>query len=780
MTSRVWQAIVGAGMCLLAPGRPTAAEAGVPAPAARDQPPPSNALRFGDSASEQACSLSNADAVAARGGLGESCRCIGSNGHLTFRMSCDPGEQNYLTVKLWGSDTGAGQLYLYNGDERIGGYQRQQPELDLLADDPAFPGRFYYSTYLIPQPMTQGRGEVTLRIGSTGQPTPYSTRKKEAEQRDLSRGIYAAYTHTDPFFTPGAGEKTGQAPPVGPPLAHPEGLTPIEHLHRQLDLAIGRLLRWQWIGDEWDAWVAEGKAPGGLTGAIVTRGARDESWTMEEWRRQAARRMGGNRVCLLVPDIYARAYHAEWSRYHGREELVERVVKALDYFRVAQGNNGGFDDIWAHEWVGGPARRRAGNCLEGFGHMGLGAAFLELRGEIEARPYLDEQIEDDDDPATPRVSRRRAWTDLFRGSRDYLTTVRGHAPNQDMANQVAAYLANQCLRVLDPGQAWTEDEIRPFVYSACGFGPDIYGGRWISAKGLSCEPNGTSNGGYCGNYGDLVDPLFRLAHLTGDERVKQRALQFSQTLARFRYLSQDAEQHPVVRREGVITWRNNKTPGRIAYGGNPYAAVVLGDPLNLREVQLALAHGDLYRVDLDRYWAHLQAATAAMMHHVDLLEKALSLPPTQARLPFEPGQPDFAWADEEAGAVVVRHGKERLLMSLNWRHGYKDRTRSPENAVASDIARVHHTTPSTKRIANVRMESRDGFGGFYVCRYGPYLVGMNTSERKAYDLAVPAEWPVVTDLISGDAVPAGARVPVSSRNTVVLRTNGPTSESRTE
>ena len=781
MPCGVWQVVVGTGVCLLAPCRLAGAEArpaagGASPPTAGTRVPRPGAIRFGNTASEKSHSLTSSDAVTLRGALGEPCRHVGPNGHLTFRMTCDPDEQNYLTVKLWGSDTGSGQLYLYDGEDRVGGYQKHQPELDLLGGDPAFPGRFFYSTYMIPDAMTEDRRDVTLRIGSTGQPTPYSRQRKEAEQRDLSRSVYAAYVHTNAFFTPSAGGKSGQAPQAGPPLAHPDGLSSVEHLHRQLDLAVERLLRWQWIGDDWDAWVAEGKAPGGLTGAIVTRGAKDTRWTPEEWRRQAARRMGGNRVCLLVPEIYARAYHAGWSRYHGRKELVERVIKALDYFRVAQGQNGGFDDIWAHEWVGGPVRRRAGNCLEGFGHMGLGAAFLELKGEIETGPYLDERVEDDDDPATPQVPRRAAWTDLFRCSRDYLTTVRGHAPNQDMANQVAAYLANQCLRVLAPDQAWAEDRIRPLVYSACGFEPDIYGGRWISAKGLSCEPNGTSNGGYCGNYGDLSDPLFRLAHRTRDERIERRALQFSHTLAKFRYPSLDAAHRPVLRREGVITWRNNRTPGKIDSGGDPYAAAVLRDPLNVRGLQLAVANGDFFRVDLDRYWAHLQAVTAMLMRQVDSIEQALALPPSAARLPFEPGQPDFAWADEQAGTVVVRRGDERLLMSLNWRHGYRNRTRSPENAVANDIARVHHTTPTIERIANVRMESRDGFGGLYVCRYGPYLIGMNASAGKTYELGVPAEWSGARELVSGATLSAGAQVPLQAQCTAVLKATRYTGE----
>ena len=709
-------------------------------PAARAVEPILDWVQFGDEASEQAHALTQSHSVVEGGGLGEKCRRIGPNGHLTWNAKCSPQEQNYLTVKLWGSDTGRGQLYLYDGERRIGGYQDSWPELDRLGGrrgaDPVLPGRFCYSTYMIPPEMTRGKAEVTLRIGSTGEPTPYSRDRREADQKELSRGIYRAYVGTDPYFMPLPDETQGTAPESAEPLEHPEGLSPVECLHRQIDLAVDRFLTWQYYGSEWDQWVEEEKGPAILTGAFNVHGAKDAGWTKQQYKDTLAARMGGNRVALLVPEIYARAYHAVWSKHYHREELVDRVVKALDYARLAQGNNGGFDDIWTHRWVGGPDRRKTGNCLEGFGHMGLPAAFLLLHTEIEAKGYLDERVDEDDDPGTAEVTRREAWTRLFLEGRNYLVSDygRGHAPNQDMADIVAAYLDDQCLHSLAPEQAWPAETRRKYVYTACGLEKDVYGGYWISSKGLSCEPHGTSNGGYCGCYGDLSDPLFRLAGLTGDRQVEQRALQCAHALAKFRYPSLDAESRPVIRSEGVITWRNNWTPGVIAYGGNPYAAVALNDPLSLREIQLAAHQGGYYRVEPFQpgpYSVHLPAVTAGLMRQVDLLEKALSLPPTEARLPSEAGQPDFAWADEQAAAVVVKQGENRLLMSLNWRHGFDGGPnfgrRAPEHAAVSNIARVHYTTPTMERIANVRMESPQGFGGLYVCRYGPYLVAMNAN-----------------------------------------------------
>lgn len=736
---------------------------------------PIDTVVMGDSVSEREHSVSRGRNHVERGALGVPCRRLAPGDRLSFVLKCDPSRPVYLTVKLWGGDTGAGQLYVYTGGDRIGRYLDEWPELDLLSSEPAFPGRFYYSTYLLPEYLTRGRRYIRLGLGGAGRPTPYSTTRKEADQRALSRGIYRAYTHLDPFFVPSREEKQGAAP------AAVRGETktsspPIEHLHRQLDLAITRLLTWQYYGSEWEALVAAHEAPRILTGEINTHGIKNPHWTLEQWKDTAAQRMGGNRVNLLVVEVFARAYQAKWSKYHHDPELLDRVIEALDYFRLAQGSNGGFDDIWTHKWVGGPRRRRAGNCLEGFGQQGLGAAFLTVEHQLASTPYLNQLVDEDANPDTPAIPRRQAWANLFAASRDYLTSSvgRGHAPNQDMADQLAAYLSNRALRVLAPERAWSKARMRDYLDSAAGFKPDIYGGRWLSRKGLSLEPNGSLNGGFCGNYGPaVIEPLFRLAERTGDPKLRTRALQAMHVLAHFQYPSLSRESHPCIRLEGVVTWRNNKNPGKVYYGGNPYAAVVLKDPLSLRQIQLAAAHGYYGTVRLTRYWAHFVWTTTYWLRNVDRLEQALALPPTAARLPFEAGRPDWAWADEEAGVVVMKRGNVRLAASLNWRHGFKQNAhhrRSLKNVRINNLARVHYTTPTIDRIANVRMKTIGGFRGMYVCRYGPVLVAMNRSTGKSIEVDVPADlrhrrtW----ELIQGRPAALGEKLRVPPSTTRVL------------
>ena len=43
-------------------------------------------------------------------------------------------------------------------------------------------------------------------------------------------------------------------------------------------------------------------------------------------------------------------------------------------------------------------------------------------------------------------------------------------------------------------------------------------------------------------------------------------------------------------------------------------------------------------------------------------------PTTLTALPDEPGQPDYAWADAQAGAVAFQNHGERLLMNADWRN----------------------------------------------------------------------------------------------------------------
>ena len=113
----------------------------------------SNALDridFGNAGSEQAHAFdSGASSLpyAGIGALGQSFRQplsngvpgVASNGILSFTMTVDPVKQNYLTIRMWGSDNNGVWTLLAQAVPNLS-------PLDMGASPSPFPNRFYYST----------------------------------------------------------------------------------------------------------------------------------------------------------------------------------------------------------------------------------------------------------------------------------------------------------------------------------------------------------------------------------------------------------------------------------------------------------------------------------------------------------------------------------------------------------------------------------------------------------------------------------------------------------
>ena len=151
------------------------------------------------------------------------------NGELVFTMTVDPVKQNYLTVRLWGSDANGAEVELQQAVYNLA------PQ-DLGANPPPFPNRFYYSTIPITLSLTQGKTSIQLVLyesemsGSNGRP------------------IYSAYTHTDPHFIPDGSDPTGSQLTVTGQLPTTSALTlsqVVVHPADQPagDLRLGRLLQ---------------------------------------------------------------------------------------------------------------------------------------------------------------------------------------------------------------------------------------------------------------------------------------------------------------------------------------------------------------------------------------------------------------------------------------------------------------------------------------------------------------------------------------------------------
>jgi hypothetical protein len=339
----------------------------------------------------------------------------------------------------------------------------------------------------------------------------------------------------------------------------------------------------------------------------------------------------------------------------------------------------------------------------------------------------------------------------------------------------------------------------------------------ITDKGLSREL------GYVGYYGEVLDWALQIADATDyqDEKIKAQTLKLAHARSYFRYPSVDADGNRAMRLESVIGWRDFDFPGRILYGAEDgregdalWLAAAFGDPRDVGYAQQLLADGQYFAGFEPHMSVHSPNIRTMMMYAVDNYAKVRQLRPAPARLPMTAGQPDFVFADEQDGVLALKHGEEILYISLYWRARFG----------VNFLARVHHIAPALERVATVyedaqfvpsgnfftRQDRVDwelfsefapkgevhqalageklpivqyppdvpfkagrenhyaGRADFYTLRYGRYLIGMNTTLDKTYDLKSPEGMRAATDLVSGKTISTDATIKVAPRTTVVL------------
>jgi hypothetical protein len=616
-------------------------------------------------------------------------------------------------------------------------------------------------TYLIPLDLTNGNTQVTLKLA------------------DAQLAIYRVYTHLESFFDT---SNEVQGDNSGPGLIRPAGTrSQYDQLVYQANLGIAEFLTWQKYGSAWDAAVAAGTAPAVITGAVTFNGAGgNASWTVQQWKEDIyARFTSSNMVCMQALEAYGIAYNSTWSTYYHNAELVNRIVKGLDFFRVAQGANGAFGNPWGLTWVGGPNRVNGAHCLEGFGVHALPDAFLLAHEQI-SDSVLNELVDEDDNSATPSVTRKTAYINLFKGIINHMLADRGHAPNQDRSQVHAMYQSNECLKILSPADAWPQSTALQWVYQAMGAVPStFYDGYWESEKGLALEVHGTINGGYCGNYGAAaISFIHTYGNMTGgsDSTVNNIINKEVDAFANYLYVDNDSSGYKGLSNESVISWRPNKYPavqfpGQGSFNGLAYAALELNNQNAVRILQQYIENRRIYTIDCSAsaVTAHYEDNTIQAIKMVDIFQRVQALAATPARLPMESND-TFAWADEQASAVVVNHQGARLYMTLNWRHDYcSGCSRTQANAVVNNIARVHYTTDNIDRFANVDMETPYGIFKLYTCRYKDYLVAVNVSETESFALDVSElNSAYAADLVGGVKVDLGTNPILSPRSTMVL------------
>jgi hypothetical protein len=740
-------------------------------------------LAFGDAASESAHAFTDGRSEKTAGGLGESARRLlapltenWEGGRVSFTLAIDPAQQNYTTVKLWGSDTAKNILLLFCEGKQIG--YRHLGDIDVLdigGEEAAFPGRFFYTTVPLPLAMTRGKTNLNLEIRSSGPVWSYASSFEQYQKpmTEPTRGIYKIYSHTDGGFVPPADEKQGAAI-VNPPVRMTPGVEVFDKLKARVNGELNNELK-------------------------------------------SARPLSEMQMNLL-----ARAYFVKWTPAFHSEKVPALVLKGLDALFLAYQKN----PELAH-------RDPATPNPEWFEFGPAGQAFSLLADSLKSS--LDDEIVN----GTNKLSRRASYSEMFVAARDWHRQHRRMYSNQTMIiDTYGIYLNNRALQIIDLSNALSETDVRRYLHEAAGLEPwrDSDAGAdshlWNSVTNyFEITPKGlTRELGFVGYYGEVLDWVAMMYDATrpapgqpGDEKILAQLEKIMHTRAPFRAPGTE-DGFRVMRAETIVGWRDaGHYPGNVIYAeratwdASPLRAVaVTRDAESLGYAQQMFDDGQFF-ISLERQMAQANnlRVTAGLLEVPDDYEFIKSQPPQSKRLPMSPGQPDFVFSDEVDGVVAIKNGDEIFYASLYWR---------ARNAV-NFLARVHFTTPTVDRIAVVHEDAKFepsgqfyarpdwvnfGFGNggprypvemhsahageklpvakipdgvkfkpgdesvyagkaeFYALRYGNYLIGMNLTTDKTFELKPPVGAREAKELVSGKTVKLDAPLKVAPRSTVIL------------
>jgi hypothetical protein len=739
-----------------------------------------DSISFGDTNSENTHNLTAEHSEIIPGALGQPARRLlplerlsWEGGHVAFTLGVDPDKQNYATIRLSGSDITSNDLILFCEGKQIG--YRHLGDIDLLdigGERAAFPGRFFYNTTPLPLALTQGKTNLHFEIRSSGPTWGYGNTFEQFQKAlvEPTRGIYKLYTHMDGCFIPRADEKQGEAP-KNPPARKSPGPEVMEKLKTRVNGEVNNLLK--------------------------------SSAPLNE----------------MQMEFLARAYFVKWTAAYRNPKVIEQVVQGMDALFAAWREN---PELVHND-------RSTPN--PGWFEFGPAGHAVSLLGE-KLKPFLDAQINDGADKIFRRTAWSRllvAGRDWHRHHRrlytnqTMITDMNIYFSNRglevvDPASVLSETEVRHYLYEAVALEPWRDSDGSPNWNVGTNY--------WqLTAKYLTKEL------GYVGYYGEVLDWMTSIYNATrpapgepGDEKVRQQLQKIANTRAIFRYPGIDEDGNRAMRIEGVVGWRDaGHYPGDVAYAervtwdASPlYAAAATLDANAIGRVQQMFEDGQFF-VSLNRQMAQNNSlrVTAGLLDVPDQYELLKSQPPSAKRLPMSPGQPDFVFSDEEDGVVAIKNGDEILYASLYWR---------ARNAV-NFLARVHFTTPTVDRISvvqeaveftpsgifyarpdhinfgfanggprfpvemhsahageklpiakipdGVRFHPGDesvyaGKGDFYTLRYGDYLIGMNMTTDKTFELKPPEGVSEARELVSGKVMKTIASLSVAPRSTVVL------------
>ncbi|HEY0076579.1 MAG TPA: hypothetical protein VGB77_20990 [Abditibacteriaceae bacterium] len=737
-------------------------------------------LKFGDGASETAHQIVAVNSDVISGGLSESARRFLPNnpadwqgGKVSFVMKVDPQKENYFTVKFWGNEINANRMALLVDGKMIG-YRHigDIDQLDFGTEHAPYKGRFYYNTFPLPLSSTRGKTQINCDILSSGPIWAYGTNFEQYQKpmTEPSRALYSIYTHLDGFFVPPANEKQGSPPKAQKRIA--PGPEVLQQAKERVNRDVKNLL-------------------------ASTRPL--------------------NQVQM---EFIARAYFVKWTQAYQNPQAITRILQSLDATynawkanpKLAEAEPSTYNPDWFGLGLSGRTIALLQKQL---------APFFDAKienGEVTRRTGWTEML-----VASRNWHRyhRRLYTNqsMINDTYGIYLSNRGVAalaPDKAMPENAARRYLYESLG-LEP---WRDSDPDPNATTAprnWGIGPNYF---QLTAKGLTKEL------GYVGYYGEVLDWVTKIydatrpAHgETGDLRIREQAIKIARARAPFRYPSLDDEGNAAMVGETIVGWRDAHYGSDVIYGqrtswdGSPLEIIAATlDPQLIGYAQQMFEDNQYFPAIGQRLKDKGFRVTAGLLETPDEYELIKAQAPVTHRLPMASGQPDFVFSDEEIGVLALKNGADILYVSLYWR---------ARNAI-NHLARVHYITPNFDRVATVREQTQftpsgllykrskatnapwgpwlprypnednsahageelpiakipegiefkpgqesvyAGKGDFYRLRYGPYLIGMNMTTDKTFDLVLPQK---AKELVSQTNAPGGAVKKVGPRSTVVF------------
>lgn len=741
-------------------------------------------LVFGNRGSERKHVLADSLTEAYVGGLKQPARRMlpreeadYRGGWLRFKMKVNPERQNYFTVRCWGDEADESMVMLFIEGKQVG--YRHLGDYDLLhfgnGGRPC-PGCFYYVTLPLPLKYTKGKECVELELRSYGKTWGYGN-TFEQYQKDMDGptiGFYKAYVDVEPCFMPDKKEVQGCYDVSKAPVRPEPGVEVLDRLKEQLSGYINGIL--------------EKRNPLG----------QQEVWMLSD------------------------AWRVKWTPAYRNPLVIKKVVQNIDrhYYRCKEKPELIYSDgsVYNGDWMT--------TCMLA---RSIRALWTELKDSLEVcmsdgvsrREAWSNIMKASLEYGT---THRRQYT-----NQSMIIDMAIYECNRAMMlmNPREALPEYQTLRYLYESLA-----LAPWWGKETPNGPEKPLGEnyWqLTEKCLTKEL------GYVGYYGEVVDWVIQIYEATsvpgvpfsGDAKIKDQLLRIAGARYNFRYPAVDDEGYRCFRAETEVGWRDGgHYPGDVLYGDRGTAwdatplmtAAATLDPLAVGIARQMMDDNQLFAmVEQKLKDGNNIRSLQSCLHIPEQYELVASQPASGLRLPMSADMPDYVFADEEDGVVAIKNEDEILYVSLYWR---------ARNAV-NNLAKVHYITPVMERLANVYIETKFedsgmrytrpdwvnlGFAGwrewytgvhsahagevlpiaripegisfkpgeenayagradYYLLKFGPYMVAMNSSTNKSFELDIPQAKHKVLDLTNGKTEIKGQKMNVPARTTVVLYVN---------